>query len=340
MCRASGSLRRAAWRETTGLPASRARGLAGRAAGPGACPAPWGGYGGAVRFAIRHHTVYRYTVPVQLGPQRLRFRPRDDGAQRVLDYRMRITPSPAGANEHLEPDGNRVTQAWFAQPTERLEVEVEMRVETLRRNPFDFVLAPEALRLPIGTDAESASIRACLERPRSDEGVTALARELRSAVRDDTLAFLQRLNRFVFEEFEAGIRDEGAARSPGETLAARRGACRDLAVLFIDGCRAAGVPARFASGYQRGHGRLERRYLHAWPEVYLPGAGWRGFDPTHGVAVADGHVTVAAAPDPLHTMPVSGGFAPAGDPGGDARSQLAFSLEIQASEDEAVREAR
>jgi len=294
-----------------------------------------------VRFAIRHHSVYRYTARVQLGPQRLRFRPRDDGAQRLLDFAMRITPSPAGVNEHLEPDGNRVTQAWFAQPTDRLEVEVGMRVETLRRNPFDFILAPGALQLPVATDAESASLRACLERARPDEGVTALARELRAAVRDDTLAFLQRLNRFVFEEFEAGIRDEGEARAPGETLATRRGACRDLAVLFIDACRAAGLPARFVSGYQRSLGRLERRYLHAWPEVYLSGAGWRGFDPTHGVVVADGHVAIAAAPDPAHTMPVSGGFAPVDEAGAgsDVRSELAFSLEIDACEGGAGSEA-
>src|SRR5262249_17936328 len=85
----------------------------------------------------------------------------------------------------------------------------------------------------------------------------------------------------------------------------RQGACRDLAVLFIDACRCLGIAARFVSGYQEGYGSTAKQDLHAWAEVYLPGAGWRGYDPTHGLAVADRHGAVAAAPDPLNAAPVT-----------------------------------
>jgi transglutaminase-like putative cysteine protease len=98
-------------------------------------------------------------------------------------------------------------------------------------------------------------------------------------------------------------------------------------MLFVDCCRAEGIAARFASGYQKGNLQSERRHLHAWPEVYLPGAGWRGFDPTHGEAVADTHVTIAAAANARDTMPVSGIFR-----GEGVSSSLDYSVEIQVSE--------
>lgn len=275
-------------------------------------------------FGIRHRTSYRYSAPVRLGPHWLRFRPRDDGAQRLVDYQLRIDPSPAGLNDHLDLHGNHVTQAWFEGETDRLDVEASMRVETLRPDPFRFILAPEALRLPIGSSPGSARFEACLERATPDDAVTQLAAALRAEVKADSIGFALRLNRLLFEDFENVIRHRGAPQPPARTLAARRGACRDLAVLFVDCCRAAGLPARFASGYQKGDRRRRRRYLHAWPEVYLPGAGWRGFDPTHGTAVADAHVTIAAASRPEGTMPVTGGFA-----GCDVRASLRFAIEIE-----------
>ena len=136
------------------------------------------------------------------------------------------------------------------------------------------------------------------------------------------------MNRQLFADFSHIHRDTGAPQSPAHTLQSRRGACRDLAVLFVDCCRAEGIAARFASGYQKGDLQSERRHLHAWPEVYLPGGGWRGFDPTHGAPVADSHVTIAAAAHPRDTMPVTGSFY-----GEGATSKFDFSLKIQVSED-------
>lgn len=277
-------------------------------------------------LTVRHRTHYSYSRPVSLGPQRLRFHPRDDGAQRVLDHRMEITPLPAGRNDHIDLEGNRVSQVWFATDTDHLDIDVTMQVETLRVDPVDFILDQEAVSLPIHHSQELVCVRGYLERIHADDAVTAFAAELSLAVDRDTLRFVDRLNRELFG-FNHIHRETGIPQSPAQTLQSRQGACRDLAVLFVDCCRAEGLAARFASGYQRGDLQSERRHLHAWPEVFLPGAGWRGFDPTHGRAIAETHVTVAAAARPEDTMPVSGMFT-----GDGATSTLSFDLVIEASE--------
>jgi len=278
-------------------------------------------------FTIRHHTCYHYSQPVRLSPQLLRFYPRTDGAQRVIQHQLNITPTPQGQNNHLELEGNQVTQVWFGGVTDQLIIDVTMQVETLRHNPFDFILAPEATVLPIQHEYDHACAQAYLQRIEINDAVTAFAAQLSLTVNRDTLRFLDQLNRQLFSDFQHMHRDTGAPQSPVHTLQSRRGACRDLAVLFVDCCRAEGIAARFASGYQKGDLKSERRHLHAWPEVYLPGGGWRGFDPTHGMPVADNHVTIAAAAHSRDTMPVSGSFA-----GNGVTSKLDFKLDIQVSE--------
>jgi len=279
-------------------------------------------------FTIRHHTRYCYSKPVRLGAQDLRFRPRDDGAQRVIEYRLDVGPEPHGVNEHIDLEGNRVTQVWFADKTDHLEITLTTRVETLRENAFDFILAPEATRLPIAHAPDEACAHPYLNRIAADDSIAAFAAELSLSVDRDTVAFLDRLNRHLFDQFDHVHRHIGAPHPPAYTLESRRGACRDLAVLFVDCCRAEGIAARFASGYQRGNLSSERRDLHAWPEVYLPGAGWRGYDPTHGEAIANTHVTIAAAAHARDTMPLTGSFT-----GPGATSHLDFTVEIDVQEE-------
>jgi transglutaminase-like putative cysteine protease len=280
-----------------------------------------------MRFTIQHNTRYRYSGPVELGPQQLRFYPRDDGAQRVLNFQLDISPLPLGRNDHLDLEGNRVTQIWFGQQTDHFDIGVMMEVETLRQNAFDFIMDPEAAVLPINHAKDFSFARAYLERIEQDDSVTAFAAEASLAVNKDTLRFLDSLNHQLFSDYTHIHRDTGAPQSPAHTLQSRHGACRDLAVLFVDCCRCEGIAARFASGYQKGNLQSEERHLHAWPEVYLPGAGWRGYDPTHGMALADTHVTVAAAAHSSDTMPVTGGFK-----GNGVTSTLDNSLDIKVAE--------
>ena len=130
----------------------------------------------------------------------------------------------------------------------------------------------------------------------------------------------------MFARTDRHIRPDGNAQDAVHTLMSGRGACRDLSVLFMATCRSLGIPARFASGYQAFSEAVDGgRHLHAWPEVWLPGVGWRGYDPTHGLAITNGHVALAAAPEQAATMPVEGGFWGTG-----VTSTLNYTLEIEA----------
>jgi transglutaminase-like putative cysteine protease len=128
------------------------------------------------------------------------------------------------------------------------------------------------------------------------------------------VAFLTNLNWYLYESFGHTIRGEGPAHPPEVTLRERQGTCRDLAVLFCAACRLVGIAARFVSGYEREAATQPQAYMHAWAEAYLPGGGWRGYDPTQGLAVSKSHVAVAAAADPSLAAPITGtyrGAAPA-----------------------------
>jgi transglutaminase-like putative cysteine protease len=135
-----------------------------------------------------------------------------------------------------------------------------------------------------------------------------LAEQIRECARGEAVPFLARLVETICERFKVIHREKGGPWPPATTIEQRQGACRDLAALFIDICRSVGLAARFVSGYQEGDADQDKRYMHAWAEVYLPCAGWRGFDPTHGLAVTDRHVAVAAAADPQHATPVTATF--------------------------------
>ncbi len=261
-------------------------------------------------FEIAHTTTYTFSRPVFLEPHTFRLRPRCDGSQRLIRADLQIEPRPAGLSESLDVEGNSVAHALFDGLTEALRATSQCEIETLRVNPFDYIIShPSVARLPAEyPDDLRLSMTPYCSRDRSDDGVVRFANSIADEVDRQTLPFLAALNRRVFEMCRVRIREEGEPQTPEETLAHRRGACRDLAVLFMDACRALGLAARFVSGYQAGDPDEERRDLHAWAEVYLPGGGWRGYDPTHGLAVADRHVAVAAGMRPGGAAPITGTF--------------------------------
>jgi len=259
-----------------------------------------------MRFRVRHLTRYRYDAPVALGPHVLRLTPR---AGTGLTHDLRVSPEPWSRTDETDAHGNRITRVAFDGETRELTIDSRFTLDTRG------ALAP----------LSAASDRYLQPGP-ADPAVAAFADRLRAEAGPDLAAFAKRLTTTLFETIDHDIRDAGAARPPGETLALGHGACRDIAVLFVDTCRIAGLPARFVSGYQATSSRpTPRRYLHAWPEVLLPGRGWQGYDPTRGIAVSETHVALAAAPDQAGTMPVEGSYfgAPVG-------SSLEFDLEIEA----------
>jgi transglutaminase-like putative cysteine protease len=262
-----------------------------------------------MRFSVVHTTRYCYDAPVHLEPHVFRLRPRDDGAQRLLRHTLAISPLPAGRAELLDREGNVITQAWFTGEVRSLELRSEFEVETLRDNPFDFLLTQSDCGLPGSGEAGP---------------VADFARTIADRVGYRTIPFLTSLTQDINGTVRQIVRRDGTPMAAEATLEAREGSCRDLAVLFCAACRTMDLTARFVSGYESEASLEENGELHAWAEVYLDGGGWRGFDPSRGLAVAASHVAVAASVDPLLAAPVTGSFR------GSARSAIAFQISMQA----------
>jgi len=257
------------------------------------------------RWTIRHETIYRYSTPVVLAPHVLRLIPRADSV-RVSARSIRIAPPPLDVSEYVDELGNSYAHVTFsAVPSSELVVTSHLEVESLSPPLRDASLSLPALPwAPPYPDALAA-----FRQPDSSAEVSALAQRLSAEVGHAPLPFFEHLCRTLFSTLDRQIRVDGAAQTPAETLRTGRGACRDLTVLFLAACRAQGVAGRFVSGYQGQEASPDgRRHLHAWPEVFVPGVGWLGWDPTHGVPAGTGHIALAAGPEQAATMAVEGGY--------------------------------
>lgn len=279
-------------------------------------------------FQVQHTTKFTYGAPVFLEPHTVRLHPRCDVTQRLLRFGLEVDPRPAGRSECIELDGNSTTRLWFDGLHESLTLTATSGVETLLASPFDYFLEPDALELPMTYAGAQAALLELYRTPSGPEREVAdfaggIAREAGGR----TGPFLTTLNGRIYDMCEKVIRMEGAPLPPAVTLSRRQGACRDLTLLFMEACRSVGIAVRFVSGYEAGDPETRDRYMHAWAEVFLPGAGWRGYDPTHGLAVADRHVTLAAGPTPDATRPISGTFR-----GAETTSDMAVTLSIRVTE--------
>jgi len=277
-----------------------------------------------MRFAVRHETLYRYSVPVVLAPHLLRLTPRP--GDQIRTRSLVVWPEPVDVREENDAYGNRVTQVQFSrQATQELRIESRFELETSPPRP---AFEPSE-RLP-WTPPSLDDL--AVYRPGNasvDPAVIAFARTVAAEVEQQPLAFLDQLCRTIHARADKQIRTSGDAQAAAETLASWQGACRDFTVLFLAAARSLGMPARFCSGHRSPADTPDgRRYLHAWPEVFVPGAGWRGWDPTHGVAAGEGHVALCAAPNQAGTMPVVGGFT---FDGASVSSTLDFDLRIATS---------
>jgi transglutaminase-like putative cysteine protease len=279
-------------------------------------------------FTIEHETEYRFSRPVFFEPHQIRLQPRSDGTQRVLRYGLQVDPPPAGTTFASDLEGNVVTMAWFNDIHDHMVLRSSAEVETLRENPYDFLLTPANRRMPVAYEPwELTQLSSAFRRspvPANTDPSRQLAEQIRECARGELVPFLVRLTETIANRFKVIHREHGAPWPAATTIEQRQGACRDLAVLLIDVCRIAGLAARFVSGYQEGDAVQNQRHLHAWAEVYLPGAGWRGFDPTHGLAVADRHVAVAAAVDPQYAAPVTATYR-----GSNVQAEMTAAISIE-----------
>jgi transglutaminase-like putative cysteine protease len=275
-------------------------------------------------FEVTHVTRYNYSRPVFLEPHTLRFHPRSDGQQRVNRFEISVSPRAEVMTECLDCEGNVVTEVWFGSLTESFEFTAKFAVETLRRDPFDYLLSPDAEKLPIQYPGEeSPSLVPYLEGAGVEGSVVEFAQAVAQKAKQQTVPFLFLLTQQIHDACRTVIREEGDPLPAAATLAARQGSCRDLTVLFMDACRTQGIASRFVSGYQEGVSGLSERDLHAWVEVYLPGGGWRSYDPTLGLAVSDRHIAVAASRTSHGAAPVTGSFR-----GTEATTQMTSHIEL------------
>jgi len=223
---------------------------------------------------------------------------------------MTIDPSPAGKHDFLDPEGNCATCLWFEEQVSTLTVLTSFDAQTYGINPFGYLVTDDSFfQLPVQyaqKDAVSlASFQAIIDPTNTVEMFT---RSIRDKSKGKTIEFLFQLCTEIYENFRVETRLKGEPHLPGVTIESKRGACRDLALLYVAACRNVGLAARFVSGYQEGDAGMKHPHLHAWAEVYIPGGGWRGYDPTHGLAVADRHVVLAASRDPAGAAPVTGTY--------------------------------
>jgi transglutaminase-like putative cysteine protease len=276
-----------------------------------------------MRIAVDHSTLYHYDSPVYLEPHVFRLRPREDCTQRLLAWTFDITPEPLGRTHCLDQDGNVIVRAWFTTLTSQLVVRSRFELETLRENPFDYLPSDLDRRLPMQyAHPLRGPLAPCLDAMQTP-AVREFARQLGEECEWQTAIFLTNLNLRLFSMTTQVIRDVGAPLPAEVTLLTKEGSCRDLAVLFCAVCRAVGLAARFVSGYERDASLEENGDLHAWAEVYLEGGGWRGYDPSRGLAVATAHVAVAAASEAALASPVTGTYR------GAATATLEFSISMQ-----------
>ena len=275
----------------------------------------------SIHVALHHTTHYRYDRPVQLGPQVIRLRPAPHSRSRVLSYSLRIEPALHFIHWQQDPFANYQARLVFPETTTEFKVTVDLVVEMSVYNPFDFFLEPSAEHMPLAyapaLAEELAPYLVCdaalAQAPRFQAYLQSIGREPQR-----TVEFLVGLNQRLQGDIRYLIRMEPGVQTPEESLRLASGSCRDSAWLLVQLLRHLGLAARFVSGYLiqlapdvkslDGPSGTEVDFtdLHAWCEVYLPGAGWIGLDPTSGLLAGEGHLPLACTPQPSAAAPIEG----------------------------------
>ncbi len=268
-------------------------------------------------LGITHSTTYFYRQAVTFGPHRLLLRAIEGHDVQIRESGLRISPN-ARVRWLRDVFGNSIAIAEFAEPASQLEIHSSLTIEQFNTDPFEFVLSQNALTLPFVYEPFEAFDVAPYCQVQFPSDMDAVRRWMRPFLSTGgtarTLEFFTTLNKSVPLFFSYTPREEPGVQSPGETLKKRSGSCRDYALLLMEAARQLGVAARFVSGYLcRAIGDKDvgvaRDSTHAWAEVYLPGAGWKGFDPTSGTLAADLHVRTGVARVPDQANPITGAFS-------------------------------
>lgn len=272
----------------------------------------------SIRVALNHVTHYRYDRLVELSPQVVRLRPAPHCRTPIHSYSMRVEPAEHFINWQQDAFANYQARLVFPHKTREFKVTIDLVAEMAVYNPFDFFLAPEAESFPFSyADDLAAELAPYLVKREMTPNFAAFVASIDRTPRR-TIDFLVELNQRLQQDIRYLIRMEPGVQTPEETLSLGSGSCRDTGWLMVQTLRQLGLAARFVSGYLLqltpdvkavdGPSGTEVDFtdLHAWCEVYLPGAGWIGFDPTSGLLAGEGHIPVACTPEPGSAAPISG----------------------------------
>ncbi len=276
-----------------------------------------------IHVALTHETRYHYDRPVQLGPQTIRLRPAAHSRTAILSYALSIEPRGYFLNWQQDPYGNFLARVVFPEKVESFEVKVDLVADMAVFNPFDFFLEPAAENYPFEYEAElKRELEPFLDLAPVEPALAAWLKAFPRPKDVPTSDFLVDLNQRIANEIEYVVRMEPGIQTPQETLTLKRGSCRDSAWLLVQILRHLGLASRFVSGYLiqltadvkslDGPSGTTHDFtdLHAWTEVFLPGAGWVGLDPTSGLLTGEGHIPLACAPQAPSAAPISGLLEP------------------------------
>ena len=265
-----------------------------------------------LRYKIIHRTYYNYSAIVILGTHHLLLRPRESHELRIESFSLKSTPE-AKIFWHRDVEDNSVAVATFETPTQQLLIESEVIIQHYNESPLNFIVSDYAINYPFKYLANDNFILSSYMVLPNEETITLLNNWIYNVYKYNekiqTYTLLQKLTTYIFKNFTYKVREEAGVQTAKQTLSYASGSCRDFAFLFMEAVKCLGLATRFVSGYL--YAPLMSHMVgstHAWAEVYIPGGGWIGFDPTTGNIVGTDHISVAVSRLPDNVPPIAGSF--------------------------------